>query len=114
MDSLDFTFAALSDPTRRAILMRLAEGETTVMELAQPFNMSQPAISRHLKVLERAGLISTAIRGQERPRRLETVPLKTAIDWMESYRQMWEKRYQALDGLLGELQSMQTNGDKQK
>ncbi|MBM9589757.1 winged helix-turn-helix transcriptional regulator [Leptospira sp. 201903075] len=113
MQSLDFTFSALADPTRREILMRLAKGESTVMELAKPFRMSQPAISRHLRVLEKAGLISTSIRAQERPRRLETAPLKVAIDWIEKYRQMWEKRYQALDGLLEELQTMQTKGDKQ-
>ncbi|MBL8018680.1 MAG: winged helix-turn-helix transcriptional regulator [Leptospirales bacterium] len=108
--SLDSTFAALADPTRRAILMRLARGETTVMNLAKPFKMSQPAISQHLKVLAEAGLITTTVRGQERPRRLETAPLKKAIDWIEKYRQMWEKRYKVLDGLLEELQTMQ--GDK--
>lgn len=113
MHALDSTFAALADPTRREILMRLAKGESTVMELAKPFRMSQPAISRHLRVLEKAGLISTTVRAQERPRRLETAPLKVAIDWIEKYRQMWEKRYQALDGLLEELQTIQTKGDKQ-
>ncbi|WP_109021330.1 ArsR/SmtB family transcription factor [Leptospira kobayashii] len=112
MQTLDSTFAALADPTRRAILMRLAKGDSTVMELAKPFQMSQPAISRHLKILEEAGLISTTIRAQERPRRLETAPLKKATDWIEKYRQMWEKRYQALDGLLEELQAIQTNGDQ--
>ncbi|AXR62592.1 ArsR/SmtB family transcription factor [Leptospira mayottensis] len=114
MHNLDVTFAALADSTRRAILMRLAKGEMTVMELAKPFKMSQPAISRHLKVLEQAGLISTTIRAQERPRRLETTPLKKAADWIEKYRQMWEKRYQALDALLVELQTIQTQGDQQK
>ncbi|MBM9547389.1 winged helix-turn-helix transcriptional regulator [Leptospira sp. 201903074] len=113
MQTLDSTFAALADPTRREILMILANGESTVMELAKPFQMSQPAISRHLKVLEEAGLVSTTIRAQERPRRLETAPLKNAIDWMEKYRQMWESRYQVLDGLLEELQTMQSKGDKQ-
>ncbi|WP_039948172.1 ArsR/SmtB family transcription factor [Leptospira fainei] len=111
MQNLDATFAALADSTRRAILMRLAKGEMTVMELAKPFKMSQPAISRHLKVLEQAGLVSTTIRAQERPRRLETAPLKKATDWIEKYRQMWEKRYQALDALLVELQTIQTQGD---
>ncbi len=111
MNHLDSTFAALADPTRRAILMHLAKGESTVMELAKPFKMSQPSISRHLKVLEQAGLISTTIRAQERPRRLETAPLKEATDWIEKYRQMWEKRYQVLDGLLEELKTMQTKGD---
>ncbi len=113
MQTLDATFSALADPTRRAILMRLAKGDLTVMELAKPFRMSQPAISKHLKVLEEAGLVSTTIRAQERPRRLETAPLKTAIDWIEKYRQMWEKRYQVLDGLLLELQTIQTKGEKQ-
>ena len=112
INSLDTTFAALADPTRRAILMRLARGEVTVKDLAKPFKMSQPAISQHLKVLAEAGLISTTVRAQERPRRLETAPLKQAIDWIEEYRQMWEKRYQALDGLLEELQTMQTKGDQ--
>lgn len=112
MQNLDSTFAALADPTRRAILMRLAKGDSTVMELAKPFKMSQPAISRHLKVLEEAGLISTTIRAQERPRRLEIAPLKKATDWIEKYRQMWEKRYQSLDGLLEELKTMQTIGDE--
>jgi len=112
MKSLDATFAALADPTRRAILMRLARGEMTVMNLAKPFKMSQPAISQHLKVLADAGLISTTIRGQQRPRRLETAPLKKAIDWIEKYRLMWEKRYRALDGLLEELQTLQTQGDQ--
>ncbi|TGM98330.1 ArsR/SmtB family transcription factor [Leptospira yasudae] len=112
MQTLDSTFAALADSTRRAILMRLAKGELTVMDLAKPFKMSQPAISRHLKVLEEAGLISTTIRAQERPRRLETAPLKKATDWIEKYRQMWEERYQVLDGLLEELQTMQSKGDQ--
>ncbi|TGK40313.1 ArsR/SmtB family transcription factor [Leptospira andrefontaineae] len=112
MQNLDSTFAALADSTRRAILVRLAKGDLTVMELAKPFNMSQPAISRHLKVLEDAGLISTTVRAQARPRRLETAPLKKATEWIEKYRQMWEKRYQSLDGLLEELQTMQTIGDE--
>ncbi|AYV57775.1 ArsR/SmtB family transcription factor [Leptospira kmetyi] len=114
MQQLDATFAALADSTRRAILMRLAKGDMTVMELAKPFKMSQPAISRHLRVLEQAGLISTTVRAQERPRRLETAPLKKATDWIEKYRQMWEERYQALDALLVELQTIQTQGDKRK
>ncbi|MBL8033734.1 MAG: winged helix-turn-helix transcriptional regulator [Leptospiraceae bacterium] len=104
---LDATFAALADPTRRAILARLAKGESTVMELAKPFKMSQPAISRHLRVLENAGLVSTTRRAQERPRRLETAPLKEATDWIEKYRRQWESRYQLLDGLLDELKLMQ-------
>ncbi|PJZ78578.1 ArsR/SmtB family transcription factor [Leptospira neocaledonica] len=112
MQTLDSTFAALADSTRRAILMRLAKEDLTVMELAKPFKMSQPAISRHLRVLEEAGLISTTIRAQERPRRLETAQLKKATDWIEKYRQIWEKRYQVLDGLLEELQTMQIKGDQ--
>jgi len=94
--------------------MRLARRESTVMELARPFKMSQPAVSRHLRVLEKAGLISTTVRAQERPRRLETAPLKKAIDWIEKYRQMWEKRYKVLDGLLEELQTIQKHGDQKK
>jgi len=100
---LDSTFAALADPTRRAILARLASGEKTVTALAKPFRMSQPAISRHLKVLENAGLISTTIRAQERPRRLETAPLIEATNWIEKHRKLWEGRFQQLDELLEEL-----------
>ncbi len=114
MQTLDRTFGALADPTRRAILMRLAKGELTVMELAKPFQMSQPAVSKHLKVLEEAGLISTQIRGQERPRKMETKPLKEATDWLEKYKQIWEKRYLAIDGLLEELQSFQVKGEPEK
>jgi DNA-binding transcriptional ArsR family regulator len=98
--SLDVTFAALADPTRRAILARLAEGEATVNELAQPFDMSQPAISKHLKVLERAGLISRSRDAQRRPRKLEPRPLSEATDWIERYRKIWEANYQRLDALL--------------
>jgi DNA-binding transcriptional ArsR family regulator len=100
---LDATFAALADPTRRAILARLASGEASVNELAEPFAMSQPAISKHLKVLERAGLISTAIDGQRRPRRLDAAPLAVVNEWLERYRQIWEGHYQRLDALLEEL-----------
>ncbi|MBL8992532.1 MAG: winged helix-turn-helix transcriptional regulator [Spirochaetia bacterium] len=102
---LDIVFAALADPTRRAILARLAKGEVTVMGLAKPFEMSQPAISRHLKVLQKAGLISTTKRAQERPRRLETAPLKEATDWIEKHRLLWEGRFQNLDALLKELKA---------
>ncbi len=91
--------------------MHLAKGEMTVMELAKPFKMSQPAISRHLKVLEKAGLVSTTIRAQERPRKLETVPLKEATDWIEKYRLMWEKRYKDLDFLLEEMQNIKSKED---
>jgi DNA-binding transcriptional ArsR family regulator len=102
---LDATFAALADPTRRAILARLAQGEASVAELAKPFAMSQPAISKHLKVLENAGLISTAQSAQRRPRKIEATPLAEANAWLEEYRQFWEHRYSALDELLGQLQA---------
>lgn len=98
--SLDLTFAALADPTRRAILARLATGEASVTELAEPFAMSQPAISKHLKVLERAGLISRGREAQRRPRRLDAGPLAEATLWLERYRQFWAARYQQLDALL--------------
>jgi DNA-binding transcriptional ArsR family regulator len=101
---LDATFAALADPTRRAILARLATGEATVNELAEPFSMSQPAISKHLKVLERAGLISRGRDAQRRPRRLEAQPLAEASEWLERYREFWEGNFQRLDALLHELQ----------
>ncbi len=102
---LDATFAALADPTRRAILARLSQGEASVAELAEPFAMSQPAISKHLKVLENAGLISTAQSAQRRPRKIEAAPLAEANAWLEEYRQFWERRYSALDELLGQLQA---------
>jgi DNA-binding transcriptional ArsR family regulator len=102
---LDATFAALADPTRRAILARLASGEASVSELAEPFAMSQPAISKHLKVLERAGLISRGRDAQRRPRRLEPRPLAEASQWLESYRRSWEASFRRLDALLQELQS---------
>ena len=102
---LDLTFAALADPTRRAILARLATGEATVTELAEPFEMSQPAISKHLKVLERAGLISMDVDAQRRPRKLEPKRLAEAVDWIERYREIFEQNYQRLDALLEELQA---------
>jgi DNA-binding transcriptional ArsR family regulator len=102
---LDATFAALADPTRRAILARLASGEATVNELAEPFSMSQPAISKHLKVLERAGLISRGRDAQRRPRRLEAGPLAEANAWLERYREFWEANFRRLDALLQELQT---------
>lgn len=105
--SLDATFAALADPTRRAILARLATGEATVSELAAPFAMTQPAISKHLKVLERAGLITRGREAQRRPRKLEPRPLAEATDWIERYRRIWEANYQRLDALLQELKSTQ-------
>lgn len=102
--SLDVTFAALADPTRRAILARLAAGEAAVTDLAKPFAMSQPAISKHLQVLERAGLISSGREAQRRPRRLVAQPLAEAAKWLEGYRQFWEGRFQELDALLDEMQ----------
>jgi len=102
---LDATFAALADPTRRAILARLASGEASVSELAEPFAMSQPAISKHLKVLERAGLISRGRDAQRRPRRLEAAPLAEASRWLEGYRRFWEARFRHLDVLLDELKA---------
>ena len=102
-NTLDTTFAALADPTRRAILARLASGEATVTELAEPFAMSQPAISKHLKVLERAGLISRGRDAQRRPRRLEAKPLADATEWLENYRQFWEGRFLRLDALLDHM-----------
>jgi DNA-binding transcriptional ArsR family regulator len=102
--TLDDTFAALADPTRRAILSRLATGDATVLELAEPFAVSLPAISRHLKVLERAGLISRARDAQRRPCHLEAAPLKDASDWVLRYRQHWEERFDRLDDYLHELQ----------
>jgi DNA-binding transcriptional ArsR family regulator len=104
-DRLDATFAALADPTRRAILARLASGEASVTELAAPFAMSQPAISKHLKVLERAGLVSRGRDAQRRPRRLEAVPLAQVTEWLEGYRRYWEGSFQRLDALLDELKT---------
>ena len=101
---LDLTFAALADPTRRAILARLAEGEASVNELAEPFAISQPAISRHIKVLEQAGLVSRGRDAQRRPVRIEAQPLADAVGWLENYRKFWEQSYARLDGLLDELQ----------
>jgi DNA-binding transcriptional ArsR family regulator len=106
-DLLDATFAALADPTRRAILARLAGGEATVTELAAPFRVSQPAISKHLKVLERAGLVSRGRDAQRRPCRLEARPLKAATDWLENYRGYWEESYQRLDAVLDELKELE-------
>jgi DNA-binding transcriptional ArsR family regulator len=105
--TLDATFAALADPTRRAILARLANGEASVAELAEPFDMSQPAISKHLKVLERAGLISRGREAQRRPRRLEPRPLADATEWIERYRRIWEGNYKRLDAVLQELKDKQ-------
>ena len=104
-DRLDATFTALADPTRRAILARLAQGEASVAELAAPFNISQPAVSKHLKILERAGLISTSQRATRRPRKLEAAPLAEADAWIGGYRDLWERNFNRLDGLLAELQT---------
>ena len=104
-DRLNATFAALADPTRRAILARLASGQASVAELAEPFAMSQPAISKHLKVLERAGLVSRGRDAQRRPRRLQAKPLAEATDWLEHYRKFWEASFQELDTLLEELKA---------
>ncbi|HEY7192641.1 MAG TPA: metalloregulator ArsR/SmtB family transcription factor [Gemmatimonadales bacterium] len=105
--TLDATFAALADPTRRAILARLADGAATVTELGAPFDMSQPAISKHLKVLERAGLISRGRDAQRRPRKLEPRPLAEATEWIERYRKIWEANYKRLDAVLEELKGKQ-------
>ena len=102
---LDATFAALADPTRRAILARLASGDASVMELAEPFAMSQPAISKHLKVLERAGLISRGRDAQRRPRRLDAAPLAAANEWLEHYRRFWELSFERLDVVLTKMKA---------
>jgi DNA-binding transcriptional ArsR family regulator len=104
-DQLNTTFAALADPTRRAILARLASGDASVTELAEPFDMSLPAVSKHLKVLERAGLIARSREAQWRPCRLQPAPLKDVSDWLDRYRLMWEERFDRLDAYLRELQS---------
>jgi DNA-binding transcriptional ArsR family regulator len=109
-DRLDATFAALADPTRRAILARLATGEASVMELAAPFDMSQPAVSKHLKVLERAGLVSRGRDAQRRPRRLEPRPLAEATGWLEAYRKLWEGNFQRLDAVLEEVKAAKQHG----
>ena len=114
MVTLDATFAALADPTRRAILTRLASGEATVTELAAPFAMSQPAISKHLKVLERAGLISRGREAQRRPCRIEAQPLAEANVWLENYRRFWEKSFERLDQLLDELKAEKKKSPRPK
>lgn len=104
-ERLDATFTALADPTRRAILARLIAGEATVNELVEPFDMSQPAISKHLKVLERAGLVTRSAEGTRRPVRIEAGPMKEAVDWLEKYRRFWEVSYGRLDELLKTLRA---------
>jgi DNA-binding transcriptional ArsR family regulator len=113
-EALDAAFAALADPTRRAILARLSKGEVGVMELAEPFNMSQPAISKHLKVLERAGLISRGRDAQRRPCRLEATPLKQANAWLERYRKHWEETYDGLEEVLRELKQDELKQNERK
>ena len=113
-EQLDATFTALADPTRRAILARLATGEASVAELAAPFDMSQPAISKHLKVLERAGLVSRGRDAQRRPRKLEAQPLADATNWLERYRQFWEARYLRLDAVLEEMKVQRSPRRKRK
>jgi DNA-binding transcriptional ArsR family regulator len=103
-DRLDATFLALADPTRRAMLARLASGEASVAELARPFDISQPAVSKHLKILERAGLIVAVRDAQRRPRRIQPAPLAEANAWLERYRDMWEESFRRLDALLEDLQ----------
>src|SRR5579883_3041282 len=113
-DSLSLTFAALADPTRRAILARLASGEASVMELAEPFKMSLPAVSKHLKVLERAGLIARGREAQWRPCRLKAAPLKTAAHWIEHYRQFWEQSFDRLDDYLRQLKKQELKNKEKK
>jgi DNA-binding transcriptional ArsR family regulator len=113
-DRLDATFSALADPTRRAILTRLVKGDASVMELAEPFAMSQPAISKHLKVLERAGLISRGRDAQRRPCRLEASPLRDVNEWIERYREFWEASFDALDGVLEDLKQQDRRKTKRK
>ena len=110
IDSLSATFAALADPTRRAILTRLAAGEASVQEISRPFQMTLPAVSRHLKVLQRAGLIEQGRRAQWRPCRIKAAPLKAAADWVEQYRELWEERFNRLDGYLQEMQQKTDEG----
>jgi DNA-binding transcriptional ArsR family regulator len=114
MDHLSATFAALADPTRRAILAKLASGECSVTELAAPFEMSLPAVSKHLRVLERAGLIARGREAQWRPCRLEAAPLKAVAEWAERYRAMWEARLDRLDAYLQELKEKETRNVRTK
>jgi DNA-binding transcriptional ArsR family regulator len=111
---LDATFAALADPTRRAILARLASGAASVTELAEPFAMTQPAVSKHLKVLERAGLIARGRDAQRRPRQIEAAPLAEAAGWLEGYRRFWEVRFERLDALLDDLKTKEKKRERTK
>ena len=112
LDPLSTTFSALADPTRRAILSRLAAGEASVDELAAPFEMSQPAVSKHLKVLERAGLIERAVDRQRRPARLKAAPMAAAVRWLEDFRDFWAASLDQLDGLLEELKEAEKRGSR--
>ncbi len=113
-DTLSLTFTALADPTRRAMLARLSKGEASVNELAKPFKMSLPAISKHLKVLEKGGLITRGKQAQWRPCRMETKPIREAVDWMEHHRQLWEERFDRLDNYLQELQKQEKKHGRDK
>ncbi len=113
-DELSSTFFALADPTRRAILARLATGEATVNELAEPFHLKLPTVSKHLKVLQRAGLVTQGRKAQWRPCRLEPAPLKDVADWVERYRRIWDERLSRLDAYLTELQEKEKNRDDNK
>jgi len=113
-DPLSLTFSALADPTRRAILARLAQGESSVQELAEPFDMSLPAVSKHLKVLERAGLIARSREAQSRPARIEAARLKDVDDWLEAYRRMWDARLDRLDDYLQALQGRKKSHGRKK
>lgn len=113
-DTLSTRFAALADPTRRAILARLALGDATVNELAEPFDMSLPAVSKHLKVLERAGLIARGRNAQQRPCHLEAAPLKEVADWVANYRRLWEESFDRLDDYLRKLQSKEKKRERRK
>ncbi len=110
--NLDAVFAALADPTRRAILSRLAGGAASVTDLAAPFEMSQPAVSKHLKVLERAGLVERAIDRQRRPARLRAAPMAAAVHWLEAFKEFWSSSFDQLDALLEELKAAETKGDQ--
>jgi DNA-binding transcriptional ArsR family regulator len=112
-DQLSTIFAALADPTRRAILARLAQGEASVKELAEPFKISPPAVTKHLKVLQRAGLITQGRQAQWRPCRLEAAPLKDVADWLEDYRRFWDESFQRLDQYLIELQGKEQQRDRE-
>ena len=112
LDDLSLTFSALADPTRRGILARLAEGEATVNQLAEPFDLKLPTVSKHLKVLQRAGLVTQGRKAQWRPCRLEPAPLREAVSWVERYRRIWAERYGQLDAYLIELQEKEKSRER--